>query len=369
MSIAYVYPKQVITSFHLVASKHIQYLKKRYNLIEIDENAFASYIYPPSINKVIFHPVIYPMEKVLNRITPSTFYYSNWYVDYQYKIWRARFNQLLGFDVCDSDAMSKYAVDVINRVDKVAVPSTFCVDVYRKSGVKAKVYWIPHGVDREWYEKPNVWISKDGNFDPQLVNIYEYKKKAEKKILLFWFWHSAWRKGWDKIVEVYKKIRQKRNDVVLVVKVGDPNLPELRDLQGVEFIKVWGWLDDFNKMALFDLADIVLNFSRGGGFELNILEGLSRGIPCLSTDFGSWLDYEHPRFLVKRGERQQPLPNNRIHVGFGYAPDVDDAVAKINEVLDNLDEYKLIAEDHRQKLKETFVWDKIAEDIVKMIED
>ena len=360
----YVYPMRVKTSFNLVASKHFEYLSKIYkDLRPLDENVFPNYL-PMIKTRAIIHPLIYVMEKVMSRYNSMGVLKETYY-----RGWRDRYSDLIGFDVCDSDKMSSYAVELINKVNKVAVPSTHCVKVYQDSGVKAKVYWIPHGVDREWYENENVWLERKGNFDPQLVNLYEYKKKTGKKILLFWLWHSSWRKGWDKVVKVYKRIRKERDDVVLVVKVVDPNIREFQDLQGVEFIKVWNWFDDFNKMALYDLADIVLNFSRGGAWEINCSESLARGVPCVSPDYGSWLDYEHPRFLIKRGKREQPLPGNHIHVGHGYSVDVDDAVAKINEILDNLDEYKIIAEDHRQKLKEIFVWDKIVQMIVKMIED
>ena len=349
----YVYPTKQLTSFHIVASKHIQYISDRYNIIHVDENAFQFLDPIPGVS-VILHPALYILERSLSRFQKS------------------KYSQLLAFDVCDSDRMSDHATYLLNLLDKVAVPSEFCVKVYKDSGVRAKIYRIPHGLDKEWYEKPNLWETmKNGNIDQQLANIYDYKKRTGKKILLFWLWHSADRKGWAEVAETFKRLKKKRNDITLVVKTvpvaKEPDI--LLEEVGSDVLKITNWLSEHDKMALYDLAEINLNFSRGGGFEINCLEALARGIPCLSTDFGSWLDYEHPSFLIKRGEKVEVLPGNLYHVGYGYKVDVDDAVAKIEDILDNYEEYKAIAEEHRQKLKEEFEWSKIAEKIIKMIEE
>ena len=377
--INYVYPVKTPSSFNLVAKKHIEYLRKFYNITEIDQFLFPQIQINPSELTILHEPkeVLRIYEKERPNTSVNTVMQTQqilpeplaWDIFFQRRRGTEQYN-LIGFDVCDSDRMTKFAVDLINKVKKVAVPSTYCVDVFRDSGVKSKIYYVPHGVDREWYELSNVWNSdlKAKITNSQLLQLYELKKKG-KKILLVWQWYDDNRKGYTEVAEVYKKLRKERNDVILVVKTAWPHL-RLEDLlKDVEYILIREWLSDIEKIALYDIADATLLFSRHGAFEINGLESLSRGIPCLAHDAGAWVDYEDKHFLIKRGKKVKVFDNNPFHEGFGYTVDVDDAVAKINEVLDNLDEYKLIAEDHRQRLKEKFVWDKIAEDIVKMIED
>jgi len=101
------------------------------------------------------------------------------------------FNQVVAIDVCDSDRMSDYAVELLNYADKVVVPSSFCVEVFRSSGVKKPVYRVPHGVDPDWYSTPNIWeTSPVKKLNPVLIDLYLYKARRRKRFLLFWLWHS-----------------------------------------------------------------------------------------------------------------------------------------------------------------------------------
>jgi len=141
--------------------------------------------------------------------------------------------------------------------------------------------------------------------------------------------------------------------VILLLKTGASNPVQAQEVMHLGVINVHGWISEIDKMALYDLADININFSVGGAFELNCLEALVRGTPCLAHRCCGWADYL-PHFLaVKKGEKLQPLPGNRIHTGYGYAPNVNDAVDMAEEILDCIDEYKLKTKQHA---KETLIW-------------
>jgi len=288
-----------------------------------------------------------------------------------YRLWRERYDQLIGIDVCDSDRMSDYAVSILHRFDKVVVPSSFCVDVYRYSGVKVKVYRVPHGVDPYWYEHPNVWESKPvSSINPMILELFLYKVKRKVKYLLFWFWHSPDRKGVPELIEFYRKLKSIRKDVILILKTQIPNPAEFMAVAVLGAINVYGWLDEANKMALYDLADITLLFSRGGGFEMNCLESLARGTPCVASNWGSWTDYVPDFLRVKTGRRVQPLPGNVIHVGYGYTVDVDDAVSRVLDILDNYEEYRAKTEEWRQKiLVNEYRWDLIASKLLDVVSE
>jgi len=340
---------------------------KRLNKIpiyEMDELQIDSFI-PVAKYRAILHPAIFIMHRIIqNKINTAGDRWTG-----LYDFWRKHYDQLIGVDVCDSDKMSDYAVSILNRFDKLIVPSNFCVDVYKNSRVMSKVYRVPHGVDPYWYEHTNVWESKPvSSINPMILELFIYKVKHKVKYLLFWFWHSPERKGVPELIEFYRKLKRERRDVVLILKTQIPNPTEFMAVADLGAINIYGWLDEENKIALYDLSDITLMFSRGGGFEMVALESLSRGIPVITSNWGSWTDYVPDFLRVKTGKRVKPLPNNAIHVGYGYTIDVDDAVNKALDILDNYDNYKSRVEEWRNRvLVNEYRWDLIAGKIIDVV--
>jgi glycosyltransferase involved in cell wall biosynthesis len=370
LRLLYVYPQFHAVSFTLVARKHVEYLKRRglADVHELDELTLPSYI--PSIKySAVLHPWIYIYHRLLqarlNALNETLRDRLPRYLEW----WRSNFNQLVAVDVCDSDRMSDYAVGLLNQADKVVVPSNYCVEVYKQSGVKKSVYRVPHGLDPDWYTLPNVWdIAPAKSINPSLLEVYLYKLRRRKKLLLFWLWHSPMRKGYSEVKEVYTRLARERNDVVLVLKTLSPNMPEFQEVMHLGVIQVYGWLSEYEKMALYDLADTTLMFSRGGAFEYNCIESLARGVPCVASNKGSWTDYVPPFLQVKAGGRVRVFEDNAIHVGYGYKVDVEDALNKIHDILENYDDYKARVEEWRSKvLFNEYRWDVVAKRLVDTI--
>jgi glycosyltransferase involved in cell wall biosynthesis len=366
----YVYPQFHVVSFTLIAKKHVEYLKKQglADIYELDELAFPSYV-PHTKYTAVLHPWIYVYHRFiqakLSALDESLRDRFNKYLEW----WRSHYDQLVAVDVCDSDRMSDYAVSLLNEADKVIVPSNYCVEVYRQSGVKRPVYRVPHGVDPDWYTLPNVWyVAPAKSINPSLLEVYLYKLRKKKRLLLFWLWHSPARKGWPEVKEVYSRLVRERADVVLVLKTFSPNAPEFQEVMHLGAVQVYGWLSEYEKMALYDLADITLMFSRGGGFEMAALESLARGVPVVTSNRGSWTDYVQPFLQVKAGERVKVFENNAIHVGYGYKVDVESALDKIHDILENYDDYKARVEEWRSKvLFNEYRWDIVAKRLVETI--
>jgi glycosyltransferase involved in cell wall biosynthesis len=370
LKLLYVYPQFHTVSFTLIARKHVEYMRmlRLAELQELDELSLPSFT-PLVKYTLVLHPWIYIYHRLLqaklNSLSETLRDKLPTYLEW----WRSNYDQLIAVDVCDSDRMSRYAVDLLNQADKVVVPSSYCVEVYRSSGVKRPVYRIPHGVDPEWYTAPNVWdVAPARAINPSLLEVYLYKLRKNKKILLFWLWHSPARKGWPEVRELYSRLVRERSDVVLLLKTVHPNTPEFQEVMHLGVIQIYGWLSEYEKMALYDLADVTLVFSRGGGFEHNALESLARGVPVVTSNRGSWTDYVPPFLQVKAGERVKVFENNAIHVGYGYKVDVEDALGKIHDILENYDDYRARVEEWREKvLVSEYRWDIIADKLVKAI--
>ena len=362
----YVYPMWHVVSFTLIARKHVEYMRKALglNVQELDELAFTSFV--PSVRyTAVVHPWIYVWHRFINSRRDSLIESLRDRFDSYLGWWRGHFEQLVAVDVCDSDRISGYAVELLNQADKVVVPSSFCVEVYGRSGVRKPITRVPHGVDPEWYTTPNVWETAPvKTVNPVLLEVFLYKLRRGKKVLLFWLWHSPMRKGWSQVREVYSRLVRERRDVVLVLKTTAPYTKEFQEVMSLGALQVYGWLSDYEKMVLYDLADVTLNFSQGGGFELNCLESLARGVPCVASGWGSWTDYV-PEFLqVKVGRRVKVFEDNAIHVGYGYAVDVEDALNKIHTILEDYEEYKAKVEEWRGRLAREYRWDVVVQRLV-----
>ena len=360
-NILYVYPQWHMVSFTLVARKHIEYMQRLGAAVyEIDEVLFPGFA-PVVKYSAFIHPAFYILHRVAEYRKKLSAEYLNWLIN--------KFEQLICIDVADSDRISEYAVNLLNMCTKVVVPSTFARDAYVSSGVKKPVYIVPHGVDPFWYTAPNTWLSAPAaSIHPMILQLFLYKIRKGVKIILFWLWHSPDRKGWHEAREIYKRVRRERKDVMLVLKTINPNTSEFLQVADQGAVEVYGWLDEFSKMALYDLADIVLVPSRGGAFELNALEALARGVPTLATDYGCFLDYVPDFLRIKKGEKVLVLPGNAIHIGFGYTADVDDGVQKVLNILHNYEEYKAKTVEWRENvLKNRFRWDLIAKQLLSLI--
>jgi glycosyltransferase involved in cell wall biosynthesis len=145
-------------------------------------------------------------------------------------------------------------------------------------------------------------------------------------------------------------------------------MSEFQEVMHLGVIQIYGWLSEYEKMTLYDLADVTLVFSRGGGFEHNALESLARGIPAVTSNRGSWTDYVPQYLQVKTGEKVKVFNGNAIHVGYGYKVDVEDALGKIHDILENYDDYRARVEEWRSKiLVNEYRWDVIAKRLVETI--
>ncbi|RLE83899.1 MAG: hypothetical protein DRJ67_11445 [Thermoprotei archaeon] len=353
--IIYCYPIWHTVSFTLIAKKHIEQLKRYTRVYEWDELSLPD-IYPVKPYTLFVHPLFGATWRWCQMIKlgePS--------LDRAVAQLSKRFDKYekaIGIDVADSDRMSDLAVRLTEVYDEVIVPSNFARESYVRSGVKVKVNVVPHGLDREWYDSPPVPLERINN--QALRVLWQLKHMTGKKLLLFWMWHSPERKGWPEVLIFYEHLKRERDDVALVVKTGGPLDIDVERAKRLGIINVFGWLTEEEKMFLYDLCDLTLLFSRGGGFEMNGLESLARGTPVIGHRMGAWKDYMPSWLLIREGLKVRVFVDNHIHVGYGYTVDVDDALDKACEILDNLDEYKERSKEYADThLKRQFTWENV----------
>ena len=339
----YVYPMWHKVSFTLIAEKHLEYMTKWLRMERIDELAFP-HITPHSRPIVFVHPYFFIMMRASKFISRKLHLYG----------------ALIGIDVADSDHITNLAVSMTNYAYAMIVPSNFAKHAYVRSGVTIPVHVVPHGLDPEWYSKPK---EKPRYF----TDIAKIKEAKGLKLILFFLWHSDYRKGWDLVFEFYRLLRRERKDVVMVLKTGDANSPQAAQCKLLGCIHISGWLTEDQKMELYDLADLYPLFSRGGGFELNGLEAIARGVITIAAKWGSWDDYLPQWALLPSRQCPYVLRDNPVHDGRGVEVIVDRAVDFAHTVLDNLDEYRAKLQDHVESyVINKFRWDVVAKQLYEI---
>jgi len=343
-SIWYVYPMFKHVSFNIISEKHCDLLSQYFRVDRIDELAFP-FIQIITHPLILMQPYFYPLQKFESKIARNL----------------RKIHGTIGVDVADGDHITKYAVKLTNYATAMIVPSKFSKRAYVNSGVKRPVHVVPHGIEREWIETEK---QKPATFH----HLAKLKETRNLKLILSWILHSPRRKGLDLLLQYYQALIKEYNDILLVVKTAQgvgyfPETVEWRGgqleyhMDGKVLIK---WLNEREKIELFDLCDLYFLSSRGGAFEHPPLEALTRGEIVLGAKGGAWEDFLPDWALIPSRKSGQVLPNNPIHNGCGVELLVDKAIDKTIEIFNNLDEYRARVREHiTHVIKEKFLWEKI----------
>ncbi len=348
--IYYVYPTHHDVSFKYVAQQYISMLRTRYVVREI-----------PELNYYMFTPLRSPLS-IVHPFFYSMYQWRKFEFSF-FEMYRAKVHALLGVEVADTDEIAKEWVDIANEyADAFIVNSKWSYDAYTRSGAKVPVHVVYHAYNPE--------LEKDVDFDNVSEEIRLIKKlKDEKKfkLVMISLWHSDFRKGADLFHEIAAKLQKERDDVYFLVKSAIPRA----DFHDLRMFNITGIIPFTDMVALYKLADAYLLTSRGGSFELNCLEALVAGVPCVSTEGGAWEEFydDHTRHLLVRSrDRPVVLPGNKIHTGRGVEMDPDSAVEKVIAVLDNADEEREKVRESRYYLRQKFSYDAVKAQILGVVE-
>jgi len=331
-------------SFLIVAYYHINELKKDFTIVEANVNRIDFEIYHKQYvtytNTAIVHPFLYPIGSLKS--------------DKYIFALSENFKNIIAIDTADSDKVSEDMAKYLDKTKFIIVPSEWAKKSYEQSGTKTPVGVVYHGLDRVFGRL------KTQNFT--IFGLKELNQSPKKKILYYW-WHSEFRKGLDILEKSAQQIMKERDDVIFIQKsIGGAcwlNIPNLVRYQGI-----WGY---HKLVELYDVADLLILPSRGEGFGINGLEALARGVPLVYPDNSAMCEYaDGYGYAVPSEPIDQPLPNNPIHVGKGHTITVEDLTNAIHHVLDNLSYYK----DKAKKFPtHNWYWFKVCENLRKIVRE
>jgi len=287
----------------------------------LEEMARQKMGYPSQVG--VIHPVMFSF---FTGLSPEGF-----------NVLKLMHKKIVGFEVADSDKVSKIAINLVNKVDLLMVPSETAKAAFVNSELKRPIEVVRHGVSElfDVPKSPLPTIPRDG------INI------------LYFEVHSTWRKGGDVVEKAMSRILNEYKNVRLILRGGVDNrlcrLPRTTCIQ---------MLSDSDLVRLYDSCDILLCPSRGGAFELNVLEGLARGLVCITSSYPSIREYAEPygtHFIRDKGQ-VVVLPANPVHVGKGSDPDPDHAYELLKHVINHLPELKKRAEELAPEVRRKYSW-------------
>ncbi|RKY29150.1 MAG: hypothetical protein DRP74_09210 [Candidatus Omnitrophota bacterium] len=351
--VLYTYPIWKRISFSIISEIHVEELKKYLWVETIDENALPI-VYLMSNPVIVIHPYFYPMQKYERQLA----------VRFQ----RAR--AVIGIDVADSNHITPYAVRLTEYASAMIVPSTYAKNAYVSSGVKRPVYVVPHGVYQDWIDSPKRNLST-------FIPIVHLKERMGYIAIMSWITHSGYRKGLDILLNLYNRLVEEYRNIMLILRVGEGvgYFLTKTDFQEGDIKPYFDgfiekvWLTEEEKMELFDMADMFVLSSRGGGFEHPALEALTRLTPVIASDKGSWTDYLPSWSLVESRRSGQVLEGNPIHDGYGSEMIIEKAVDRTINILNNLDEYREKTRLHiAHVIKPRFTWEHIGKKLKDVIQ-
>jgi len=214
-----------------------------------------------------------------------------------------------------------------DSIKQLWVPSNHVKDAFINTGLDGKkIKIVPHGVDTELF-------NKDVVAKPDLKTV----KNEGSFVFLFvggWAQGENDRKNLPLLLRAYTEEFGKDEKVQLIVKINPVyNRPQWRPDEEIEklnlknkwsrasFSVVSAILPYERLPEVYSLADCQVQPTRGEGFCLPILEGMSCGVPCIATAFGGQEDFmnDNNGWLLKDFELKQACEPNLLYEGINWA--------------------------------------------------
>ena len=247
----------------------------------------------------------------------------------------------IGGFVCETDRISQHWVKACNRLDLVFVPSNWCRDAFKNSGVSVPVMVVPHGLEAEY--RP-----------------YRQKKRSKPFVFYNTFRSSSFgqRKGAEELIRCFLRAFEGRKDVVLRLRTDDSSQTDgYRELYDFgESIEI----EPISELSTMDFAKIysdvhcTVHPSKGEGFGLIPFQSIACETPVIAphaTGMADYLTSENSIELRTSGRTGGIAEGNQC--GTYYSIDEDHLVHCLRHVFNNWEaEYgkvQAIADDFRQK--------------------
>lgn len=235
---------------------------------------------------------------------------------------------------------------VLNSLDAVIVPSTFCAQVFADSGVTVPVHVVPLGVSE----------------------VYQYQERDSDRPLTFLaFLDRGARKGGIVALNAFLTAFGESTDVRLILKGRPAKVPLTLTNPNIDVIQA-----DMSEEELYHLylaADVLLNPNKGEGFGLLSREFAATGGISLATGWGGTADdidqwgWPLP-YTLERADWKGIKRFEGTDLGEWAAPSLQGIVERLWDVWTFAGVYRYHAQKRAENVHKLYSWRAFAEQVL-----
>ncbi len=264
----------------------------------------------------------------------------------------------VGYGVWEAAVVPKYYKQECETIDFMITPSNWCKDLFVNQGFmpEDRVHIVPSGVNLDKFH-------------------YQERPKRDTYTIFSNGWVQH-RKGFDILVEAFKKVSKDDGKMKLVIHgVNYGKIDQYKFL--TDAIKERSDIVWDAKQIPFDQvvqkyydADLYIKSHRCEGFDLTTLEAMATGLPVIVTGWSGNMDFcnNDNSYLIKYKMQKVLKSENRDMVGNMQAePDVDHLADLIKHCYENRDEALNKGRIAAQYVADNFRWEQSIEKLLNAI--
>jgi glycosyltransferase involved in cell wall biosynthesis len=176
-----------------------------------------------------------------------------------------------------SIALNFFVKDMLNRANGIHITEVNEASALKQLGITNKnIFCVPDGIEIK---------HKYDNFDNNILNTIEYNKN--KRYIMF-LGRIVKNKGLHYLINSYKKLKNKYQNIEVLVVGGIEDKNYFNSLEKVDGVKFLGQLDGLQKHTIFSISDLFVLPTYTENFGIAIAEAMSYKLPVITTTGTPW---------------------------------------------------------------------------------
>lgn len=310
------------------------------------------------------------MELINNRIFQPNLNYTLWTPNYLEK--NIKIPTVLE-TVFETDKILNTWVTDCNRADITWVPSHFCVDAFKNSGVE-NVEYMPYGIKFTDDKRTIPQIVNDSRFKFLILNQWSERKFVKQTVQAFCKTFTAndnvilyIRSDAAPGLEMIGVNSQTPENDINIIKKNNPDSPQIIMLDRMDTEKL---------SQLYNSVDCLLASVRCEGVGRSIIESMSMGTPAIVTNYSSIPEFVNKNngFLLNYDLCNIDLPKFEQSI-YSFTsdmhwaePNIEHLMSLMHYVVKHPEEVKLRGQRARKDVRKQFDWKPLFENRINSME-
>ena len=275
-------------------------------------------------------------------------------------------NKNIGMVTYETYSPPEKWVEILNQNDAIIVPSNFNYKIFSHMQIKKPLYYIPHCIDKNIYNKDVKPIREYDRYTFLFMGIWR-DRKGTKQLLEAWLKEFKESDGFQLLIKTDKT--KKAEEYIKHLK------SELGINKGFAPIIFENKVFDEKELPNFiKSVDCLISPHMGEGFGLLGLQCMALGIPVIITDFSGSQDYANettatlikPKGFIFRGNMDNiPQFKNKKWAFI----EVKDIQKNMRYVIENKEKVKIKANVAYSEVRSKFSYERVSKLFIEMIKE